>query len=83
MIKEDILKTKDLIEDQEIAQHDKSTFSLKIVLTELDALKTLDKGENLPKDINEVARIKHSLSGLKESPFFLGTKETVVLFDEL
>ncbi len=56
---------------------------MKLVLTETDALRLIKVDELGPKSFEEVAKERHSVPGLKESPFFLGTRETMELFDEL
>lgn len=77
------MRNEDAVEEQELGNREKSTFSLKLILTELSALKAIKVDEDLPRTFEEVTRERHSVAGIKESPFYLGTRETMHLFDEL
>ena len=56
-------------------------FSLKIVIA------VVDKGAvkaKLPASLSEVSRVREAVPvGLKESPFYMGSREMIHLFDEL
>ena len=56
-------------------------FSLKIVIAVIDrgSVKT-----QMPASLSEVSRIREAVPvGLKESPFYMGSREMIHLFDEL
>lgn len=55
--------------------------TLKIIITEKTGNRGRSSGgQRIPKDFNEIARVKPKVSGLKESSFILGSKKVMETF---
>jgi hypothetical protein len=56
IIKKDVMRNQDAVEEDEIGNRERSTFSLKLVLTEKDALRHIKVDELAPNSFEEVAK---------------------------